>query len=222
MTKTIRWMTSICVIILGLALIALVGAWRLGLLPLLCPSPAPVSTAQTTSIKDSAPAPVSTYQQPQQPSQTSTGTAIPPSASGKTTLNSIGSAAGIPKDSAQLTTDQLQQQINDYYSTRLQNLAESYESQLNDLVGEAYGEYQSDKEQGKDVSVAAMAFKYMSEGNALEQQCDAQVYPLLDEYEADLRKNNLPLDTAIKARQEYESAKANRKQELLSAAAKMI
>jgi hypothetical protein len=62
----------------------------------------------------------------------------------------------------------------------------------------------------------------VSEGSALEKQCDTQFYAILDEYETDLRNNNLQLDTAIKAKQEYESAKVNREKELLSAAAKMI
>jgi hypothetical protein len=165
---------------------------------------------------------VATYQQSQQPSTTSAATGQSQSASGITTLNNADSAAGPPESTAQLTKDQLQKQIDDYYTARLQSLGESYESQLNGLVGEAFNEYQSDKKQGKDVSLAAMAFKYMSEGSALEKQCDAQFNALLDEYEADLRKNNLSLDTAIKAKQNYESAKANREKELLDAAAKMI
>ncbi len=221
MTRTARWITSIGAVVLGLALIILVGAWHLGLLTLFFPPPAPVGTAQTAN-QNNSPAPVATYQQPQQPSKISTATGQSPSASGKTTLNSAGSAAGPPENSAQLTKDQLQKQIDDYYTIKLQALGESYESQLNGLVSEAFNEYQSDKEQGKDFSVAAMAFKYMSEGNALEKQCDAQFDATLAEYEADLQKNNLSLDTAIKAKQAYESAKATREKELLSAAAKMI
>jgi hypothetical protein len=216
MAKTAKWVTSIGAVVLGLALIILVGVWRLGLLPLLFPPPAPIGTAQT-GIQNNGPA-VGT-QQPQQPSKTSTGADQSPSTSGITTLNST---AGPPENTAQLTKDQLRQQIDDYYTAKLQSLGDSYESQLNGLVSEAFNEYQADKKQGKDVSLAAMAFKYISEGNALEKQCDVQFDALLGEYEADLRKNNLPLDTAIKAKQEYESAKANREKELLSAAAKML
>jgi hypothetical protein len=229
MTKAARWITSIGAFLIVLALIIVVGAWRLGLLPLFFPPPAPAGTAQNTTTGTGLP-PAGTYIQQQQPSKTGAETDVDNtdkqqtslSAPGITTINNSGSATGLPEDSAQLTKDQLQQQIDDYYTARLQNLAASYESRLNGLISEAFNEYQSDKNQGKDVSVAAMAFKYMSEGNALEKQCDAQFYPLLDEFEADLRKNNLPLDAAIKAKQEYESAKVNRKKELLSAAAKMI
>lgn len=229
MTKAARWITSIGAFLIVLALIIVVGAWRLGLLPLFFPPPAPAGTVQNTTTGTGLP-PAGTYIQQQQPSKTGAETDVDNtdkqqtslSAPGITTINNSGSATGLPEDSAQLTKDQLQQQIDDYYTARLQNLAASYESRLNGLISEAFNEYQSDKNQGKDVSVAAMAFKYMSEGNALEKQCDAQFYPLLDEFEADLRKNNLPLDAAIKAKQEYESAKVNRKKELLSAAAKMI
>lgn len=216
MTRTGRWITSLGAVVLGLALLAFVGAWRLGLPVLLSPL-ASIGTP-LTDILNSGPAPGTGFsgstEQPQQSSKTGTQADQSPS--------TLGSVAIPTWNSTQLTKDQLRQQIDDYYTARLQNLAASYESRLNGLVSEAFNEYQSDKNQGKDVSVVAMAFKYMSEGNALEKQCDAQFYPLLDEFEADLRKNNLPLDAAIKAKQEYESAKVNRKKELLSAAAKMI
>jgi hypothetical protein len=229
MSKISRWIASIGAVILVLALITVVGAWRLGLLPLFFPPPAPIGTAQNTTTETGLP-PAGTYIQQQQPSKTGAETDVDNtgkqqtslSAHGLTTMNNSGSATGLPEDSAQLTKDQLRQQIDDYYTARLQSLGESYEGKLNGLVNEAFSEYQSDKKQGNDISVATLAFKYISEGSALEKQCDAQFYPLLDEYEADLRKNNLPLDTAIKAKQEYESSKVNRKKELLSAAAKMI
>jgi hypothetical protein len=226
MTKPARWITSIASVILGLVLIIGVGAWHLGLLPLFFPPPAPPGAQNTTA--ETGLTPPGTYIQQQQSSKT--GAAVndsdkqpaPLSASGIATLNSSGSVDVLPEDSSQLARAQLQQQIDTYYGGKLQNLAEGYEDKLNSLVGEAFSEYQSDTKQGKDASVAAMAFKYISQGNALEQQCDAQFYPLLAEFEADLQKNNLPLDTAIKAKQTYEAAKINRKRELLSAAAKLI
>ncbi len=220
MTKTAKWLTASGAVILGLALIIIVGAWRLGLLPLLfSPPPAAVGTTPN-AIKDSSPAPVSTGQQPQQPSPAVTHT--PPSAPGNTTLNNTGSSAGLPENGAQLTKDQLQQQIDDYYTAKLNNLAESYENQLNALVGEAMSEYQADKQQGNNAAIFALAGKYYSEGSALEKQCDAQFYSLLDEYKAQLRKNNLSLDTANRDQQEYESAKAAREKELLSEATKIF
>ena len=220
MTRTARLITSIGAVVLGLAVIIIVGAWRLGLLPLFSPYPAPTGTTQT-AIRNNGPAPVVTYQQSQQSSKTSAGTGQSSSISCETTPGARG-AAGPRENGAQPTKDQLQKQIDDYYTAKLQSLGESYENQLNGLVGEAYGEYQSDMKQGKSVSMAAMAFKYMSEGSALEKQCNTQFYAVLAEYEATLQKNNLPLDTAIKAKQAYEAAKASREKELLSAAAKMI
>jgi hypothetical protein len=229
MSKTSKWIASIGAVILGLALIALVGAWRLDLLPLFFTPPAPAGTAQNITTETGLP-PAGAYKQQQQPSETGAETDADNtdqqqkslSAPGITTMNNSGGDAGLPEDSAQLSRDQLQQQIDDYYGTRLQNLAEGYESRLNGLVSEAFSEFQSDQKQGNDAAAATLAFKYMSEGSALEKQCDAQFYSLLDEYEADLRKNNLPLDTAIKAKQEYESAKVNRQKEIISAAAKML
>jgi hypothetical protein len=209
MARTARWVKSIGAVILGLALISAVGIWRLGLLPLFFPPPPAVGTTQNAPIETGTPSAGAYIQQPSKAGAgTDTGNTdrqqTPLSAPVVTTMNS---ATTIPQGSSQLTRDQLQQQIDDYYSARLQNLAGGYESKLNGLVGEAFFEYQSDKKQGNDISLTTLAFKYISEGSALEKQCDAQFYPLLDEFEADLRKNNLPLDTAITAKQEYESAK---------------
>ena len=185
MSKTSKWIASIGAVILGLALITFVGAWRLDLLPLFFPSPAPAGTAQNITTETGLP-PAGAYKQQQQPSET-----------------------GAETDAD--NTDQQQKSLSAPGITT-----------MNGLVSEAFSEFQSDQKQGNDAAAATLAFKYMSEGSALEKQCDAQFYSLLDEYEADLRKNNLPLDTAIKAKQEYESAKVNRQKEIISAAAKML
>lgn len=202
MTKSVRYITSTIAVILGLALLALAGAWRLGLLPLLFPPPVPAVPFHTAE-QDNNPAPGGEHRQTQQPSDN----------------NNTG---GAPEGSAPSTTDQPRQQIESYYIARLRNLTGGYEGRLNGLVGEAFNEYRSAKKQGRKISVPAMAGKYISQGTALEKQCDAQFYQSLDEFKAELQRNNLPLDTAIRAQQEYEYAKASRKREILAAAARAI
>ena len=64
--------------------------------------------------------------------------------------------ANSPAAGNQLTKSQLQQEIVSRYTTQMQNLAESYEDQLNALVGEAYNEYMTDKKQGKPVSAEVL------------------------------------------------------------------
>jgi len=205
MTKVSKWLLVAAGIILGLALLTVAGAWRLGLLPLLFPPLPAIPERPPLTVKQNNQPPTGAYQQP-----------LPPSAT--TATDGVASAVG----SFPLTRDQLQKQIEGSYTTQLRNLAEGYEGKLNSLVSEAHNELESDKQEGKKVPVLALYDKYYSEGNALEKQCDAQFYPLLNQFEAVLQQNNLPLDTALRAKQEYEYAKANRKKELLSAATKII
>jgi hypothetical protein len=217
MTRGMKWIVSFAAVILSFAVLALVSAWSLGLLPLLFP---PSSLLQpdeaggwggiTSLFGTNSP-------QAQSPGSSNAAgdqnTGAPRSPAPGTVQSPSNSGA---------SGDQLRQQIENSYITRLQNLAGGYEGRLNGLVGQAYNEYESAKKQGKDVSVVAIAGKYYAQGNALEKQCDAQFYPLLNEFKAELQKNGLPLDKANQTQQAYEYAKASRKKALLSAAAKMI
>ena len=196
-----KWITAIAIILIGISLLALAGAWRLGLLPLLFPQPpGAVPPHVTTGATGAVP-----------------GATIQPQAvaPGRPADNT-GTANGNARDSR----DALRQEIEQRYVTRLQNLAGGYEGKINALSNGAFGEFEAARKSGK-VSYWDMASKYISEGNSLEKQCDAQFYAILQEFKDELSRNNLPLDTAVRVQQLYEYAKANRKREILSNAAQL-
>jgi hypothetical protein len=226
MSKTSKWITGIAAVILCLALLALAGIWRLGLLPLLQPPPLPPQPLQISEGEIVLPSGEIYLSQPgasaenahpgnNQPENKATPSPDTVPGGGKTATNSTA-----PDDWA--SKSQLQQEIEGHYTTTLESLAKSYEDQLNTLTGEAYNEYSSDKKQGHPVSAMVLAIKYVPMGNALEQQCDDQFYALLNQFKAELQSNGLPLSTAIRAQQVYEYDKAIRKKAILTAAAKMI
>lgn len=135
--------------------------------------------------------------------------------------NSTGEAPSAAWKAGETDKNQLQRQIEAYYLSRLQRIAASYESRLNALIGEAAVEYKSAQQQGK-LSVLSLARKYYASGSSLESRCDAEFYAVLDEFKTELRKNSLPLDTARQAQAAYERAKAARKKQMLSSAAKFL
>jgi hypothetical protein len=220
MSKTSKWFTGIAAVILCLALLALAGVWRLGLLPLLLPPPLPLQpqisqgeiVQPSGEIYLSKPGSTSTNSQPEDLSNLYPGT-IP--GGSKTAPDS-------PAPDAWTSKSQLQQEIEGQYINRLESLSKSYEDRLNTLEGEAYNDYITDKKQGHPVSAMVLAGKYIPMGNALEQQCDDQFYALLNQFKTVLQNNGLPQSTAIRAQQVYEYDKAIRKKAILTAAARMI
>jgi len=222
MSKTAKWITGIAAVICCLAALALAGAWRLGLLPPKLPA-----QSSSASIGETIqPSGEITLTLPSIPAKnehpgntTPAGKAM--SAPDKTST-AASSAVNTPVSDDWAAKSQLEQEIDARYLTRLSNLGNDYEARLNSMVGEAYNEYASDKKQGKTVSALALAGKYITMGNALEQQCDSQFYALLDQFEAELKSNGLPLTSALHAQQVYEYDKSVRKKEILDAAAKMI
>jgi len=226
MSKTAKWITGIAAVICYLAALALAGIWRLGLLPLLLPPTLPAQPATASIGETIQPSGEISLTLPnvsisnEHPGNTpGAGTALP--APGKAAVEAL------PAVNTQITDDwaaksQLEQEIDARYITRLSNLGNDYEDQLNSLIGEAYNEYASDKKQGKPISALALAGKYIPMGNALEKQCDSEFYALLDQFKDELQSNGLPLTTAARAQQVYEYDKSVRKKEILDAAAKLI
>ncbi|MHB8158276.1 MAG: hypothetical protein ACYDEQ_12910, partial [Desulfocucumaceae bacterium] len=58
--------------------------------------------------------------------------------------------------------------------------------------------------------------KYYSAGKALEAECDSRAYLVLDAFENELKANGLPLDAALKAREEYKARKSARADRITS------
>jgi len=233
MSKSIKWTTGISITILCLALLALAAIWHLGLLPLLLPPPPPLQPLQTSEGETVQPSgeiylsqPASSTKSDQldnsQPEAKVTPTHDTTPSGGAMSSGHGAGATNAPAADDWVRKSQLQQEIEARYTTRMQNLAKSYEDQLNALVSEAYNEYAADKKLGKPVSITALASKYVLMGNALEKQSDDQFYALLAQFKAELQSNGLPLSTATRAQQVYEYDKAIRKKEILTAAAKMI
>jgi hypothetical protein len=232
MSKSSKWITGISITILCLALLALAAIWRLGLLPLLLPPPLPPQPLQASEGETVQPSgeiylsqPTNNLSQPVNNQNDHADNSPPVSTltpTHDTTPGGNNDATNTPATDDWVLKSQLQQEIEARYTTRMQNLAKSYEDQLNTLVNDAYNEYTADKKEGKPVSATALAGKYFTMGTDLEKQSDDQFYALLAQFKAELQSNDLPLATAIRAQQVYEYDKAVRKKDILDAAAKMI
>lgn len=195
--------------LLGIILIALAVIWRLGLLPLLLPAPGGFGSEHLKILEQ-------TGQQP-------AGTAGLPGANSANPDNNGNEPGEVTlPESLKAGKSPLQQQIEARYITRLQRIAGGYEGRLNSLVGRAWNEYSTTFNSGGKASAAALARKYIAAGTSLESQCDAQFYAVIGEFEAELRKNSLSLDTPKLARREYERTKAARKKQLLSTALQQL
>lgn len=110
----------------------------------------------------------------------------------------------------------LQAQIEQKYTDRLQSVGAGYEGRLNGLVAAALNDYQAAKTADPNADITPLANKYYAEGQALQAECDAKMYAILDAFENELRANSLPVDAALNARATYESTKSNRANQLLS------
>jgi hypothetical protein len=116
----------------------------------------------------------------------------------------------------------LRREIEVFYFTKLETIGRYYEGRLNKLISSALSEYNAACRQKQKVSVVSLARKYIPAAVALERDCDGEFYAVLADFKAELQKNYFPLDKAREAQKEYEQAKAARKRQLLSAAAKHL
>ncbi|HHY30741.1 MAG TPA: hypothetical protein GX520_08680 [Syntrophaceticus sp.] len=108
----------------------------------------------------------------------------------------------------------LQEEIEARYTAHLLSTAQDYEKRLNSLANTAWEEYTEAQQEGKNIS-KPVAFKYFTEGQKLKTKCDNEIYTILQNFEAELSANSLPLDKANMCRREYERRKSERKQEIL-------
>jgi hypothetical protein len=184
-----------CLLIFGLLLLILAGIWYTGLLP-------PVHIPPSSFEK-----PLSTAPEPKDFLPERTG----PSKS----------AAGAPNALENAQTP-LRREIEVFYFTKLETIGRYYEGRLNKLISSALSEYNAACRQKQKVSVVSLARKYIPAAVALERDCDGEFYAVLADFKAELQKNYFPLDKAREAQKEYEQAKAARKRQLLSAAAKHL
>lgn len=208
--------TLAAVIVIGIPLLFFCAVWRLGLLPLLLYHPYADNSGPRLILSPAGPG-------HELPSPSSPAGEAGPDNPGKTTRETAYLSGGVslPNDWYE-GKPLLQQQIETRHISRLQNIALNFEGKLNNLVGAAWSEYTTAQKKDQSIPLLPLARKYISAGSALESQCDGQFYAALKNFEAELRKNSLPLDTTKIARQEYEWGKAARKKQILSTAAELL
>ncbi|TEB08149.1 hypothetical protein Psch_01704 [Pelotomaculum schinkii] len=139
----------------------------------------------------------------------------PASSTGGASGGSEGGETSGPQTSP--AQNPLQAQIEQKYTARLQSTGSSYESRLNSLLASAAGDYQAAKKADPNAGITPLTNKYYAAGQALEAECDAKMYAILDAFENELRANSLPVDAAVRARAAYDAAKSDRAGQILSA-----
>lgn len=106
-----------------------------------------------------------------------------------------------------------QQEIENRYLDLLQTRLGSYESRLYGLLYAAREEYLAARKNGG--SLREIARKYLGAGRALENQCDAEVDAILASFAQELQSNNLSTAVVERARSAYETAKSERRAQIL-------
>ncbi len=152
------------------------------------------------------------YNQAKHQQQSPTGTRT--SAPGGSGTSDGGETSGPQTSPAQ---NPLQAQIEQKYTERLQSTGSSYEGRLNSLLASAVADYQAAKKADPNADITPLTNKYYAAGQALEAECDAKMYAILDAFENELRANSLPVDAAVRARAAYDAAKSDRAGQILSA-----
>jgi len=136
------------------------------------------------------------------------------------TTDTPGMTAPPPQQALGDTADrqQLQKEIEARYGALLLATASTYEGKLNNLIASGWNEYRASKNRGSNISALLLARKYIPAGYALEAECDAHFYAVLDNFKAELKRNSLPTTAAELAAKEYEKAKTARKKQILAKA----
>lgn len=125
-----------------------------------------------------------------------------------------GEETTVPQTSSAQTS--LQAQIEQKYTERLQSVGSAYQGKLNGLAASAFSDYQSAKTADPNADLTPLTNKYYAAGQALEAECDAEMYAIMSAFESELRVNSFPVDAAAGARAAYDAAKANRAGQLLT------
>lgn len=109
-------------------------------------------------------------------------------------------------------------QIKNKYKAELVKLQGEYEARLGGLLSSAEAEYRALKGSGSKAEIVALAQKYMGAGKALEAECNGKFYAVVNNMEAELKRNGLPTDIVNSVRAGYEGAKNERRKYLLGKA----
>lgn len=126
-----------------------------------------------------------------------------------------GSAGTVKEIPANLSKEEKFSIIKREYTTALNKLRDSYQKEINRLIKCAKEDYLAVKSGQKDVAVSKLTVEYLKLGQALEKDCDSNFYRIMDAMREDLNSNDLPLDLASQAEQEYEDQKSRTRKEIL-------
>ncbi|WP_066634926.1 hypothetical protein [Desulfolucanica intricata] len=135
---------------------------------------------------------------------------------------SLNSQTDITNKEQVYPKDQKLQQIKNKYKSKLISLQGEYENRLNGLLETAKAEYRVVKEGGSNSEVAVLAQKYIGAGRALEADCDRKFNTIVNNMEAELKRNGLSTDIVQTVRQGYEQAKSERRKYLMGKALKYM
>ncbi len=111
----------------------------------------------------------------------------------------------------------LREQIEQKYLARLQALASGYEAKLNGLIISALNECRAARKENPNADLTPIFKRYYLAGRALEAECDSQFYPVLADFESELKANSFPLEAAVRAREVYEARKNTKAGEITPA-----
>jgi len=104
------------------------------------------------------------------------------------------------------------------YKSRFARLESEYRGKLNSLLANARVEFERTQEDGSKFSLAKLGWDYYKRGKALEKECDAKFYDILEQMEKELRGSDLPLGIVKEVKAEYEAQKGKRQDQLMSIA----
>ena len=104
------------------------------------------------------------------------------------------------------------------YKSRFARLESEYRGKLNSLLANARVEFERTQEDGSKFSLAKLGWDYYKRGKALEKECDAKFYDILEQMEKELRGSDLPLGVIKEVKAEYEVQKDKRQDQLMSIA----
>lgn len=105
--------------------------------------------------------------------------------------------------------------IKKKYKQTFEQLEEITNRKLNNLLDEAYAEYNKKREDSDITSYFSIFTKFKKEADELEKATDDSFYSLYEQLKRELKSNGYSADHATEFKQIYEKSKKQRKQKIL-------
>ena len=117
-----------------------------------------------------------------------------------------------------ITDEELEAQIIAHYTAHFLNLREKYEGMIALLIEKAKAEYLGLPESERNRAMYTIGLKYVKKANALEDFSDKEFDMILDKMKSDLEKHNVPTDSIMRIKEQYENEKNSRRSSLMDRA----